>query len=344
MPPADPKPLRPGLSLIDASRAADHRRHTTLDETDVHLLELLCDDGRLNNRALAREVGLTEATVALRLQDLLKRRILHIGASLNWVAAGYHCELHVVVSVGGRAVKEVGRTIAALDGVISVMETFGQFDLVLRVILPGLSDVTEFQTRLFAVPGIYAVEVIVVNRNRKYTTRLATRSAVDHPAAPPRFPDPVISLDGLDHAVVSELLQDGRQSNREIARRLDVNEATVRTRIRKMQEANLLRIRGQVDADKAGLTAAWAFVYVAAAGGASEEVCATIEDLPEVITLAHTTGRHGIVFFANTPTRGHLVQLITQTIRNLPGVRFTETHEVIGTVDLAFHWVPFVDD
>jgi Lrp/AsnC family transcriptional regulator for asnA, asnC and gidA len=331
------------LSLIEASRAVDHHHHTPLDETDVHLLELLCDDGRLSNRSLARKVGLTEATVSQRVRDLLGKRILHIGAIFNWVAAGYNAELHVIVSVAGRAVKEVGRTVAGLDGVISVMEILGQFDLVLRVILPDLSYVTEFRAQLFAVSGVDAADLVVVNRNSKYVTQLATRSAVDHPAPPPHFPNPVIPLDSLDHALSSELLHDGRRSNRELARRLHVNEATVRTRIRKMQEADLLRIRGQVDADKAGLIAAWAIVYVSTIGRSSEEVGAKVATMPEIITLSHVTGRHGIFLFTTTPSRKHLVRLVTESIRGLPGVRSTETHEVIRTIDLAFHWIPFMD-
>lgn len=341
---AESKRHRARLSLIDAFNAAERRNRVSLDETDVKLLELLCDDGRLSTRALAREVGLTEATVALHVRSMLSRRVLHIGACLNWAAAGYKCELLVMVAVANFPVKETGRAIAALDGVILVMEVFGQFDLVLRVILPDLNQVGTFRAELSKLQGVHSADLVVVNRNRKYTTRLATRSAVRHPPAPPQFPDPVIPLDDLDRALINQLLNNGRQSNREIARHVDVTEATVRTRIRKMQEADLLRIHGQVDADMAGLVAAWAFVAVSTVGGCSDEVGAKIASLPEVITVSHTTGRHDIIFFTTTPTRSHLVRFMTEVIRRMPGVVSTETHEVIDTIDLAFHWVRFVDE
>ena len=51
-------------------------------------------------------------------------------------------------------------------------------------------------------------------------------------------------LDDLDRQIVHELHRDGRRAFRDIGRHLGVPEATVRSRVRRMQENRSLRIIG----------------------------------------------------------------------------------------------------
>ncbi|MCW0213481.1 MAG: Lrp/AsnC family transcriptional regulator [Pseudonocardia sp.] len=341
----DSPPERPPLSLLDALKATEHRRRVSLDETDVRLLELLSTDGRLSNRALALDVGLTEATVAVRLRGLLEQRILHVGASLDWKAAGFRWEMHLLISTADRPVEEVGREVAALEGVVSVLVVFGRYDLIVRVLLADQVAAGELlHDRLSRIHGVDRVESGVVYETRKWTTRFASRSAVSRLDTAVDFPAPVTTLDTLDRALVDELLADGRRSNREIGRRLQVSEATVRVRLRRMEDAGLLRIRGQIDADKAGLVAAWAVVLVSTVGGSTDAVADELAAMPEVATVSLSTGRRDLILFVTAPTRNHLVRVVTQDIRGLGGVRSTETCEIIRTINIKYHWVRFLGD
>ena len=64
---APKRPLR-GAAAAAADRGSlkPRRARENLDEADLQLIELLTGNGRLSNRALAAEIGLTEATVAAR--------------------------------------------------------------------------------------------------------------------------------------------------------------------------------------------------------------------------------------------------------------------------------------
>ncbi len=60
------------------------------------------------------------------------------------------------------------------------------------------------------------------------------------------------------------LREDGRLSNREVARRLDVSEGTVRQRLKKLQDAGAIRIGVVTDANRVGFAvSAWVRVSVA---------------------------------------------------------------------------------
>jgi Lrp/AsnC family transcriptional regulator for asnA, asnC and gidA len=161
------------------------------------------------------------------------------------------------------------------------------------------------------------------------------------PAPPARleFPDPIFELDELDHAIISALANDGRQSNREIGRRLGVSDGTIRARLRRMEEAGMLRITAQVDPYRVGTVGAWAFLGVETEGADTKTTAELLAAIPEISMVAITAGRHDLFVHAATATRARLVELIVNELRELPGIRSTETWEVVSSVTHDYRWV-----
>ncbi|WP_322044359.1 Lrp/AsnC family transcriptional regulator [Paraburkholderia sp. J67] len=59
-------------------------------------------------------------------------------------------------------------------------------------------------------------------------------------------------LDTLDYQIVRELQEDGRRAFREIARNVNVPEATVRTRVKRLQDLGILQILAFTNPSKLG--------------------------------------------------------------------------------------------
>ena len=73
----------------------------------------------------------------------------------------------------------------------------------------------------------------------------------------------MIKTYAIDDGIMAILREDGRLSNREVARRLDVSEGTVRQRLKKLQDAGAIRIGVVTDANRVGLAvSAWVRVAV----------------------------------------------------------------------------------
>ena len=53
---------------------------------------------------------------------------------------------------------------------------------------------------------------------------------------------PKASLDRLDRQIIAALSRDGRMSYRELARSLDISEGTVRMRLSRLQDENLVKV------------------------------------------------------------------------------------------------------
>ncbi|MCA1841624.1 MAG: Lrp/AsnC family transcriptional regulator [Actinobacteria bacterium] len=323
---------------MPAVPSAAHRRpHIPLDEADHRIIELLTADGRASNRMLAAEVDLTEATVATRLRRLVDQHVLGVTAIFDWEAAGYRWDLWLAVVIEGRPPREVAGDVAALPHVHSVSMVLGPFDLIVHVVAPDRPDVVTFLTEtISAVPGVREVTADVTLAWVKYTMNWAAL-----PAPPVRldFPDPAVELDELDQAIISALAHDGRQSNREISRQLGVSDGTIRARLRRMEEAGMLRITAQVDPYRVGTVGTLAFLGVETEGADTKAAAETLAAIPEISMVAITAGCHDLFVHAATAMRARLVDLIVNELRELPAIRSTETWEVVSSVTHDYRWV-----
>lgn len=341
---ASPKRVDPASSA--PAEAADpparRGRRADLDDADRRLIGLLTEQGRLSNRALASEVGLTEATVASRLRSLSERGILAVTASLDWRVAGFGWDMWLEIHVTeGHRVLDVGAELATINRVQAVAVVMGDFDLMVHLLLPDRSDAVDFiAERIATVAGVGEIRPSVTLDTVKFETRHARMPL---PPVPLEFPNPAIPLDELDLALIDLLVADGRQSNREAARRLDVSEGTVRVRLRRMEEAGLLRITARSDPLLTGEVAAWAFVGIDVAGAAAGDVARQVAMVPESVIVTLIAGSHDILAGVATRTRGRLVDVVLDEIRAIPGVRATATCEVVHSAGLNYQWCRLLD-
>lgn len=74
-----------------------------VDELDLRVIELLRQDGRATNQALAQKLGVAAATVSARIRRLAQIRAMKVVAVTDFAALGYGVVLAIGVHVQGRA-------------------------------------------------------------------------------------------------------------------------------------------------------------------------------------------------------------------------------------------------
>jgi len=328
-----------GESTLDSDRdavAPSRGVPSDLDNADRRLIQLLTDDGRMNNRSLAAEIGLSEPTVAARLRSLNERHFLGVTASLDWVAAGYLWDAYLEIRVEGRSVKGVSIDLAKVEGVHHVNVVFGPFELLVHVLL---GDATEaigiIADRIGSIPGVQSVRPNVTLETIKFETKHARLPIRPIPL---RFPQPVVDLDETDRALIDLLIGDGRRSNREAARLLGISEGTIRLRLRRLEDAGLLRITARSDPYLTGEVNAWAAMGIDAESGATREVARSLAALSETAFVSIVAGSHDIFTAVAVATRERLDELVLEEIRALPGVRATSTWEIVATQSFHYQW------
>jgi DNA-binding Lrp family transcriptional regulator len=305
-----------GLTTRPAKRARSEM--TKVDDVDWKIIQLLLKDARVTNRAIAKEVGITEATAATRLEKLLKRNVIKIIPVYDWKAAGYTEDALIYVQVAKRSPAEVATILASFPGVLTVGISFGSSDL---IVVLALTQPEFYQTvsRIEAVEGVADLQVERIQNVLAFVAfwvRLPPK--LTRPAS---LPAPAIVLDAIDRNILSRLQSEGRISSREIARKLDVHDAKIRSRIRRMEESGLLGLRTVVDPTRTGRETDPGYVVGITATGNPEGIANRLKDIPEALYVAVTQGRHNVTAIIQGPSARELNHLLDTVLWSTGEIR-----------------------
>jgi DNA-binding Lrp family transcriptional regulator len=125
-----------------------------LDAIDDAIIALLREDGRMPYRAIAKSVGVAEATVRSRVRRLEESDTMRVVAVTDIGAAGYDMLLAIGVQVEHRSPEDVARELAAISAVFSVNVVVGAHDVEILVVSRDQAELNELINRLAAIPGV----------------------------------------------------------------------------------------------------------------------------------------------------------------------------------------------
>jgi Lrp/AsnC family transcriptional regulator for asnA, asnC and gidA len=133
-----------------------------LDQMDRLIIDALQMNGRESYKSIAQKLGVSDGTVRLRTERMIRSGYLRISASVNPMFFEDGLTATVGVSLEGRANAEIMRAIAALDGVQSVANVSGRFDLLVEIHVSSRNDLRRFLVDdLSAVGGIQNTETFL---------------------------------------------------------------------------------------------------------------------------------------------------------------------------------------
>lgn len=138
-------------------------------------------------------------------------------------------------------------------------------------------------------------------------------------------------MDDLDIAILSLLQRDGRKPYTEIAQALGVSEGTVRNRVYRMLEEQVIQIVGQVDPYHLGFDAP-AIMGVNVLPSAVEAAAEIISTFPEVSYLLLVSGDYDLIVEVMCRDREHLSRFLNQSLRKVPGVQSIHTFLILNTL------------
>jgi len=140
-----------------------------------------------------------------------------------------------------------------------------------------------------------------------------------------------MKLDELDWKIIESLRECGRGSNAEIARKFRVTEGTIRARIKKLSDAGILRITGQVNPEfLVGHQVVVVGINVSASRSL-EKTAQRIAKLPEVSYAAITSGRYDIIAQVIVDSNRGIINFLTRSLAKIPTVSRTETFVLLKT-------------
>ncbi len=131
-------------------------------------------------------------------------------------------------------------------------------------------------------------------------------------------------MDELDRRIISLLQMDGRASNAKIAREVGVSEGTVRRRLRRLIQEDVVKVIAVPNLEKLGY-ATTALIGLQTGPGKSDAVAEEIAKLEEAHYVAITTGAYDVFIWAGLESAESLGTFLRTKIGTIEGVQRTET-------------------
>lgn len=124
-------------------------------------------------------------------------------------------------------------------------------------------------------------------------------------------------LDQVDRRLVGELIVDGRAPYAALAPKVELSQAAVRARVRRLLEDGVVKVTARVDPRSLGL-GVFSFCFLTIEGPA-KDIGGQLAEIPEAVFVVSVTGRQGLMSEIRCRDNAHLLEVFEQ-VRGIEGV------------------------
>ena len=287
-----------------------------LDKTSLMLLFELCKNGKASNAELAEKLGISLITVSKKIKTLLQDGTISIKAIPNPAKMGYRAAAFIGLNVDIKSLDDVCNKLKDDTRINLLVTCFGRFDVLLIVYFQEWSALNRFlKYELPAINGIKHIEASLISdaKKRYHDALISTDHNVDKE-----------QLDEIDHRIIKELMQNGRQNYSELAKKLGTSVATISRRISSLIKNDLIDIVAIPNPAKLGYFAN-AFVLLNVESLNIESICNELSRFPEIHIILKLLNNYDILFGVNIIDVETLYDFLKNKIGPMPGILKSET-------------------
>ena len=139
-----------------------------LDDTDRRILRELQRDGRMSFKKIGDDIGVSEATVFVRVRKLQERGVLKgFRAVVNPTAVGKTLTAMVLVRAHPKTFPGMLNALKKFDDVYEIYDVTGEYYSILKIRTSGTDELSKIIDQIGAIEGIAGTETIIVLRTVK---------------------------------------------------------------------------------------------------------------------------------------------------------------------------------
>lgn len=141
----------------------------TPDRVDLQIIETLRRDGRTPNKSIAKQLNVSETTIASRIRSMTERNIMRVTLQRDIYSLGYQFQAFLDLYVAGRSVNDVAKDVGEIRGVLAVAVYLGSPDILVSLGACDREDLSRIiNVDVAKVPGIARVDSYVALDIRKF--------------------------------------------------------------------------------------------------------------------------------------------------------------------------------
>ncbi len=118
-------------------------RKKALDSVDCQMIQLLQKDGRISNTEIAKNIGLSEATVRTRLNRLIEEKYIQIVAVSDPIKLGFDIVGNIRIHVEIKKMEKIIRELKKLKPLWFIVQTTGGTGIDTEFVVKSLDELNE---------------------------------------------------------------------------------------------------------------------------------------------------------------------------------------------------------
>ncbi|MFX1301104.1 MAG: AsnC family transcriptional regulator [Promethearchaeota archaeon] len=139
-----------------------------------------------------------------------------------------------------------------------------------------------------------------------------------------------VDLDDMDRRILNLLQQDARLSFRNVSRRLKVSDATIRSRVARLEQNNTIKgFSTMIDPQQVGMDV-FGLIQLEVEANQLANFTEAIRTIEEVKLVMETGERQNLILLVSFPTRDTLNTFLDQQIRGKPGIQLHTVTIALG--------------
>ncbi len=134
------------------------------DKTDVKIVNLLLEDGRMPSSEIARRIGdISERAVRYRIDRMMDENVIRVSAVAKPQAFGLTTIADVWMEVESDRILEVAKKMAEFDNVSYVACGIGESDVSIQIVAKDTAEIYQFITEVVRkTPGVRKTTTSIV--------------------------------------------------------------------------------------------------------------------------------------------------------------------------------------
>lgn len=155
--------------------------HNALDAIDFKLINLLSKDSSTTFVDIAKQIGVSDATIHIRL-----RRLREMGVISNFTILidnnrlGYGHLAFMGINVEPGYAEQVASGLSSLDAILEIHEMHNRFDLLLKIRAKSINELRDIAVnKIRTMPHILKAEIMIILKTRKEEQLVPMRNEVE---------------------------------------------------------------------------------------------------------------------------------------------------------------------
>ena len=296
---------------------------------DLAVIEALRRDPLASNRDIAQQANLSAVEVARRLQRIRQRQIAYVTAVLDLDATGQKLA-YLRLRVAQGDIDAIAEALSAIDH-INWLGTIDDSDFNL---IAGIRFQDENQLNDILIDQVFSISPIedahldiqlkpILMRGEYINFVQKSKADYDDlensDTAREQQLTPFIA-DGLDRKIISKLADDGRVSNRSLAREFGVNPGTIRNRIFALRSNGIMKLQTRISPLAMGLQS-FALLDITFEPNRYQEVVDGLLRNESLYTLMLCSGGSKLIGVLLATDAQKISDICANELRHIAGVR-----------------------